>query len=57
VRRRYRDTLYLKEGADLAPLRQRDGVKKLLAELEEKTKAQSAVLEEKIKALSAVKVK
>jgi tetratricopeptide (TPR) repeat protein len=39
----YRDTLYLKEGADLAPLRQRDDFKKLLAELEEKTKAPPAV--------------
>ena len=38
----YRDTLYLKEGADLAPLRQRDDFKKLLAELEEKTKAPPA---------------
>ena len=37
-----RDMLYLKEGADLAPLRQRDGFKKLLAELE-KTKASPAV--------------
>ena len=42
VRRRYRDTLYLKEGADLAPLRQRDDFKKLLAELVEKTKAPPA---------------
>jgi tetratricopeptide (TPR) repeat protein len=38
VREGYRDTLYLKEGADLAPLRQRDDFKKLLADLE-KTKA------------------
>jgi hypothetical protein len=38
----YQDTLYLKEGADLAPLRQRDDFKKLLAELEEKTKAPPA---------------
>jgi tetratricopeptide (TPR) repeat protein len=36
----YRDTLYLNEGADLAPLRQRDDFKKLLAELE-KAKAPS----------------
>ena len=43
VRRRYQDTLYLKEGADLAPLRQRDDFKKLLVELEEKTKAPPAV--------------
>jgi hypothetical protein len=34
----YRDTLYLNEGADLAPLRQRDDFQKLLAELE-KSKA------------------
>jgi tetratricopeptide (TPR) repeat protein len=38
----YQDTLYLKEGADLASLRQRDDFKKLLAELEEKTKAPPA---------------
>jgi tetratricopeptide (TPR) repeat protein len=39
----YQDTLYLKDGVDLAPLRQRDDFKKLLAELEEKTKAPPAV--------------